>query len=78
MHGDKPSAERDKIQLQSVSVDKKSGKQILVCEDLSFGYENAPLLFRKANLRLQFGERIALVGRNGTGKSSFLGIMRGG
>lgn len=77
VHGDKPDADRDKIQLQSVTVDKKNGKQILVCEDLCFNYENAPPLFRKVNLRLQFGERIALVGRNGTGKSSFLGIMKG-
>lgn len=77
VHGDKPNPDRDKIQLQSVAVDKKKGKQILVCEDLWFGYENTLPLFKKANLRLQFGERIALVGRNGTGKSSFLGILKG-
>jgi len=77
VHGEKPDADRDRIRLQSVTVDKKSGKQILVCEDLGFGYENATPLFKKVNLRLQFGERIALIGRNGTGKSSFLGIMKG-
>lgn len=76
-HGNRPSAERRKIKLNSIDVNRKSSKQILVCEDLWFGYQNAPLLFKKATLRLKFGERVALVGRNGTGKSSFLGILKG-
>lgn len=76
-HGDKPTADRKKIRLQSVDVDRKGGKQIVVCEDLYFGYDNANPLFRKVNLKMQFGERVALVGRNGSGKTSFLKILKG-
>lgn len=76
-HGTKPSADRKKIKLQSVDIDKKGGKQIVVCENLWFGHDSAHLLFKNVRLEMRFGERVALVGRNGTGKSSFLGILKG-
>jgi len=41
---------------------------------LSFG---GPLLLDHANLTIELGERIALLGRNGTGKSSLLKVIAG-
>lgn len=46
----------------------------LLDAQLAFGMQ--PLLDR-ANLAMQTGERIGLVGRNGTGKSSLLHIISG-
>lgn len=77
-HGRRPISERREVRLNVANVDQKNKKQIITCEDVSFGYNDfdAPL-FNNVTLRLQFGERVALVGRNGTGKSTFINILRG-
>src|SRR5687768_18080450 len=46
----------------------------LIDAELSFGSQ--PLLDR-AEFNLEPGERIGLIGRNGTGKSSLLGVIAG-
>jgi ATP-binding cassette, subfamily F, member 3 len=54
----------------------QSGKDVLVLEDVKVGYENNALL-EGLNLRLRYGERVALVGENGTGKTSLLRTITG-
>lgn len=49
---------------------------ILSLHDLSFGYGDLRLI-EGAHLQIEPGERIALVGRNGTGKSTLMKILRG-
>ncbi len=49
---------------------------ILSLNDLSFAYGDLRLI-EGANLQIEPGERIALVGRNGTGKSTLMKILRG-
>jgi ATP-binding cassette subfamily F protein uup len=49
---------------------------LLTLADAELAYGLLPLLDR-ANLTLQAGERIGLIGRNGTGKSSLLNIIAG-
>ena len=49
---------------------------LLTLQDAELAYGDFPLLDR-ASFSLEAGERIGLIGRNGTGKSSLLGIIAG-
>ena len=49
---------------------------LLTFEEVSHAYGYLPLLDR-ANLRVEAGDRLALIGRNGTGKSTLLRIVSG-
>jgi len=48
----------------------------LALKDIDFGF-GGPLLLERINLQIERGERICLVGRNGTGKSTLLKILNG-
>ncbi len=50
---------------------------ILTLDDVSLAFGHVPLLAHVA-LAVEVGERIGLIGRNGTGKSSMLRIIAGG
>jgi ATP-binding cassette subfamily F protein 3 len=54
----------------------ESGQDVLVLTELSVGYEGIPLV-REANQVLRAGERIAMVGPNGTGKTTLLRVIAG-
>src|SRR5688500_5533850 len=49
---------------------------LLTLHDAELAYGDFPLLDR-ASFSLEAGERIGLIGRNGTGKSSLLGVIAG-
>ncbi len=49
---------------------------LIALKDISFGF-GGPLLLEQINLQIERGERICLVGRNGTGKSTLLKILNG-
>src|SRR5688572_7042638 len=49
---------------------------LLTLERVSHAYGYLPLLDR-VDLRVEEGERLALIGRNGTGKSTLLSIVSG-
>jgi len=49
---------------------------VLNLRDVSFGYGGRPLV-EHADLRIESGERIGLVGRNGTGKSTLMRLIAG-
>ena len=49
---------------------------LLTADHLSHAFGHVPLL-DDASLQLEAGERIAIVGRNGTGKSTLLKILAG-
>ncbi len=54
----------------------ESGQDVLILNDLAVGYEGRPLL-TGVNQWLRQGERVALVGPNGTGKTTLLRTIRG-
>lgn len=49
---------------------------MIEAKDLSFSYGDK-LIYKQMNFRLMEGEHIALVGKNGTGKSTFLKLLTG-
>lgn len=51
--------------------------QLLRVEHLQFGYDRDKVLFSDLNLSIDRGERIAVMGENGAGKSTFFLILNG-
>lgn len=52
----------------------KGGKTVLIMEDLSIGYDE---VLCKVNLEILHGNKIAIIGKNGTGKSTLLKTLVG-
>lgn len=62
----------------SFQINKRSGNDVLKISDLSFRYENeGDDVFSNANLHMNRGDRIALIGPNGVGKTTLLKILLG-
>jgi len=53
------------------------GKFMLEAKDLSFGYAEGEPLLRDFNLSVKKGDRIAVVGKNGKGKTTLLNLLDG-
>jgi ATP-binding cassette subfamily F protein uup len=62
------------IQLE---VADKSGKQVMVLENVSFAHAGGPQLVKDFSMVLQREDRIGLLGANGTGKTTLLKLMLG-
>jgi ATP-binding cassette subfamily F protein 3 len=60
----------------SFSVSRASGREVLQAEDLCIGYPGL-ILARSLNFEITRGERVALVGPNGIGKSTLLKTIAG-
>ena len=56
---------------------EKSGKQVIVVENVSFGHPGGDYLIRDFSMVLQRGDRIGLLGANGTGKTTLLKLLLG-
>ncbi len=79
----------DKIQLEEVKAssrvnpyirfeqDKKLHRQALEIKDMTQGYGDEPSLFTDLNLMLEVGQRIAIIGPNGVGKTTLLETLSG-
>ncbi|KAJ4952102.1 hypothetical protein NE237_028934 [Protea cynaroides] len=54
----------------------RSGRSVVTVKNLEFGYGDK-VLFKKANLNIERGEKIAILGPNGCGKSTLLKLIMG-
>ncbi|KAG8497273.1 hypothetical protein CXB51_008552 [Gossypium anomalum] len=52
----------------------RSGRSVVTIKNLEFGYDDE-LLFNRANLAIERGEKIAIIGPNGCGKSTLLKLI---
>lgn len=69
----KPILERKQMGLQFEG-QERSGKDVVVMKEVSKGFADPPL-FNEVNLHVRFQERAAIVGRNGTGKTTLLKLL---
>ena len=60
-----------------IEVGDKSGKQVIVLENVSFAHPGGPLLVKDFSMVLQREDRIGFLGANGTGKTTLLKLMLG-
>ncbi len=79
----------DKIQLEEVKPSsrvspyirfdqkKKLHRQAVTLTDLTFGYGDGPSLFDRLSMKVEAGERVAIIGPNGIGKTTLLNCMMG-
>ena len=67
----KIDTKRMKVQFTAA---KRGGKDVLVCDELGIGYDQE---LAKVNLKILRGQRIAIIGPNGEGKSTFLKTIMG-
>ncbi|WP_305073142.1 ABC-F family ATPase [Propionivibrio sp.] len=56
---------------------EKLHRQAFEIENLSFGYDGGPKLFNNFDLSLNAGDRLAVIGENGVGKSTLLKLLVG-
>ncbi|MGG3561126.1 ribosomal protection-like ABC-F family protein [Neobacillus rhizosphaerae] len=70
--------ERPKLDVKKMAIDfetnDRSGKDVIVLEDVSKIFGNRTL-FEKVNMLVQYKDRVAIVGENGTGKSTLLKMI---
>ena len=70
---DKPEAYRKKAKIE-VNPSVTSGNDVLQLRDISMGYGER-ILFKDLNLDIYRGEKVALIGANGIGKSTLFKII---
>jgi len=71
----KPSSRRDPSIV--FKINRPVGNDILDVENLSFAYPDGTEIFKNYNLRIEKGDKIALIGTNGVGKSTLCNIITG-
>lgn len=70
---DRPILNRKKMNLE-MEVGDRSGKDVVVMKGVSKSF-GEQVLFKDANLHIQFRDRVAMVGENGKGKSTLIKML---
>lgn len=71
----KPKFQRQNMKL-FFNETERSGNDVIIVKNLYKNYGNKEL-FRDGNMQVKFGERVALIGANGSGKTTFLKMVLG-
>ncbi len=69
-------APRDTLELTQMAT-SRLGKDVVDLEDVTFAYAGGRNILENVTLRLAPGQRLGILGANGAGKSSLLGLMSG-
>ncbi len=72
---DKVYLEKEGLKLK-INLKERSGNDVISIEDLSKQYSNKTV-FNEVNLDIVYGEKVALIGKNGTGKSTLIKMILG-
>jgi len=72
---DSPLADEANMKL-SLKADRESGKDVLSIENFSKSFGNLEL-FKDVNFEVKRGEKVAIIGDNGTGKTTLLKMITG-
>ena len=72
---DRPVFDKTNIKL-NIKASERSGRMVIKASDLSKSFEKKTIL-RKAELLIQYGEKVALIGPNGSGKTTFIKMLFG-
>ena len=72
---EKPVFEKQNMKLTLKAV-QRSGNETIKAVDLSKSFKDK-VIFKGANLMINYGERVSLIGPNGSGKTTFLKLLLG-
>lgn len=72
---DAPLADEGNMKLR-LSADRESGKDVLTVENFSKSFGNLEL-FKDVNFEVKRGQKVAIIGDNGTGKTTLLKMITG-
>ena len=65
-----------RLNMGAAEINGRTGEKVLVLDKLTFGYPGKPL-FQQLSAEIRFGERVALLGPNGVGKTTLLKVILG-
>ncbi len=77
--GDEEEGTEKEMKIERVFSDNKPAvfKDSLVCQDVTFGYEQDNPVLRQLNMRIEAGKKYALQGDSGCGKSTLIKLLTG-
>jgi ATPase subunit of ABC transporter with duplicated ATPase domains len=72
----RPQLDRKKAAFE-FNVNKRSGQDVVIFEEVYKTIEDR-VLFKNINFQVRFGEKVALIGKNGTGKTTLINMLQDG